>query len=428
MAILHRTALRYCLKVRRRTLEVSDLRKLIPPVLAAAVFLCSCSGRAQEPDDLAYDGSYHMIADGTTVLIEEKEPPVQKTAVYIPEGMETVYASERLDEHRKEIFDMLVESIGNCEAEVPMLDDASVYTTLLNLVSIEQLGYSHISKRSVGNFDIEHDYFPVEFTYRFTPEEMSNMNRSAEAAANEIMAGITEDMTVYDKLKYFHDYLVTHCESSTDDEYANTVYGALVKGKALCEGYAKSFSYLCNKAGIENMIVTGSTDVAHMWNMVKVEGNWYHVDVTWDKPDGMLSEMYPDMVLYQYFMVTDSVIENDHAVWTVGSEPPHAYSTKENYFIKENTYVTTAEDFEAAAENAFRKAVSERKSSAMIKFDTNNLMFSVMGQLTDSMENNGDYLKAMIDRISEESGVKINISWTDYYSSYRILAFLIDYN
>lgn len=411
-----------------RTLEVSDLRKLIPPVLAAAVLLCSCSDRTQDPDELSYSGSYHMIADGTTVLIEEKEPPVQKTAVYIPEGMETVYASERLDKEQKEIFDMLVESIGNCEAEVPMLDDASVYTTLLNLVSIEQLGYSHIAKRAVGEFDIEQEYFPVEFTYRFTPEEMSNMNRSAEAAANEIMAGVTDDMTVYDKLKYFHDYLVTHCESSTDDPYANTVYGALVKGKALCEGYAKSFSYLCNKAGIENMIVTGSTDVAHMWNMVKVDGNWYHVDVTWDKPDGMLAEMYPDMILYQYFMVTDSVIENDHTIWTVSSDPPHAYSTKENYFVKEKTYVTSAADFETAAETAFRKAVAERKSSAMIKFETNNLMHSVMGQLSDSAESRGDYLKEMIDRISEESGVKLNISWTDYYSPYRILVFLIDYN
>ena len=55
-------------------------------------------------------------------------------------------------------------------------------------------------------------------------------------------------------------------------------------------------------------------------------------------------------------------------------------------------------------------------------------MHSVMGQLSDSAESRGDYLKEMIDRISDESGVKLNISWTDYYSPYRILVSLINYN
>jgi hypothetical protein len=213
----------------------------------------------------------------------------------------------------------------------------------------------------------------------------------------------------------------------TDDIYANTIYGTLVKGKALCEGYAKSFSYLCNKVGIENMIVTGATDVAHMWNMVKIEGNWYHVDVTWDKPDAAITEMYPDMVLYQYFMVTDSVIENDHNIWSVGYDPPHAYGTKENYFIKENAYVSDADEMETVTEYVLRKAVNERKSNAMIKFDTTNLMHSAMRELTESAENDENYFSSMIDSIGEDFGVRLNVSWTDYYSPYRILTFVIEY-
>lgn len=376
---------------------------------------------------MTYNGSYHMIEGGTSVLIEDSSSVVRSSLIYFPEDMETVYGQNYLSSDEKKIYNSLVKAIGNEEDSVPMESDGETYTKILNLIGVEQMGFGNVSDRKVGAFDVDTQHFPVEFTYRFSCEEMSNMNRAAEAAANEIMSGVTDEMTTYDKLKYFHDYLITHCESDSEDVYANTIYGALVRGKALCEGYAKSFSYLCNKAGIENIIVTGETDTAHMWNMVKIDGNWYHVDVTWDKPDGMIAEMYPDMVMYQYFLVTDSVIENNHTIWTIISPPPKAYGTTENYFIKEGLYVESEEATEQTIENALRKAISEGKHTASVKFSTNNMLLSTVRQMMDSASSGGDYLKSRIADISSEMNVKLNVSWTDYYSQYRILVFIIDY-
>ena len=376
---------------------------------------------------MTYNGSYHMIEGGTSVLIEDSSSVVRNSLIYFPEDMETVYGQNYLSSDEKKIYNSLVKAIGNEEDTVPMESDGETYTKILNLIGVEQMGFGNVSDRKVGAFDVDTQHFPVEFTYRFSCEEMSNMNRAAEAAANEIMSGVTDEMTTYDKLKYFHDYLITHCESDSEDVYANTIYGALVRGKALCEGYAKSFSYLCNKAGIENIIVTGETDTAHMWNMVKIDGNWYHVDVTWDKPDGMIAEMYPDMVMYQYFLVTDSVIENNHTIWTIISPPPKAYGTTENYFIKEGLYVESEEATEQTIENALRKAISEGKHTASVKFSTNNMLLSTVRQMMDSASSEGDYLKSRIADISSEMNVKLNVSWTDYYSQYRILVFIIDY-
>ncbi len=410
------------------------MRKLIPKRCAAAaaaitvtMAFSSCGSEKDPAEDMTYNGSYHMIEGGTSVLIEDSSSAVRDSLIYFPEDMETIYGKNFLSSDERKIYDSLVEAIGNEEASVPMESDGETYTKILNLIGVEQMGFGNVSDRKVGAFDIESQRFPVEFTYRFSCEEMSNMNRAAEAAANEIMSGITDDMTIYDKLKYFHDYLINHCESDSEDPYANTIYGALVRGKALCEGYAKSFSYLCNKAGIENIIVTGETDTAHMWNMVKIDGNWYHVDVTWDKPDGMIAEMYPDMVMYQYFLVTDSVIENNHTIWTITSPPPKAYGTKENYFIKEGLYVESEETTEQTIENALRKAISEGSHTASIKFGTSNMLHSTIWKMTDSASSGGDYLKVKIADISSEMNVKLNISWTDYYSQYRILVFIIDY-
>ncbi|MBQ8827037.1 MAG: hypothetical protein IJ007_08090 [Oscillospiraceae bacterium] len=403
------------------------MKKLLLIILTAAVVLCGCSDPDTELNGENYDGSYNMISEGTSIHVVEEEPP-EEQGVYIPEGMVTAYASKKLDDDLLDIYNTIVEAVRNGEESIPMLRDASDYNPLLNLAAVEQLAFGHVSGRKPGDYDLDTGRFSVDFIYRLTPEEMSRMNRESEAAADEIMLGISEDMTDYEKLKFFHDYLILNCESSKDYEYGNTVYGALVEGKALCEGYSKAFSYLCNRVGIENMIVTGLTNEAHMWNMVKVNGNWYHIDVTWDKPGGTLADMFPDMIMYQYFMVTDSVIENDHRIVTISSPPPQALSTNESYFHKEGFYVADSSDIESVMENAFRKAVAEKSNIAMVKFDTNNLLYSVINDVVDAGENDGDFLKDIIDGISAENNVKLNISWTDFYSKYRILVFIIEYS
>ena len=79
-------------------------------------------------------------------------------------------------------------------------------------------------------------------------------------------------------------------------------------------------------------------------------------------------------------------------------------------------------------ENVFHKAVEERAATAMVKFDTNNLMYSVINDVVEAGEKDGEFLKDIIDSISEENGVTLSIGWTDFYSKYRILVFIIEYS
>ena len=245
---------------------------------------------------------------------------------------------------------------------------------------------------------------------------------AAEKAAQEIVAQLTPDMDNYEKLKFFHDYLILNCETDKTYAFADTVYGALVEKKALCEGYSKAFAYLCNLAGIENAIVTGETYVPHMWNMVKLDGNWYHVDVTWDKPTDELHKHFPDVILYQYFMVTDSVIKNTHIIDSAPFNPPQAFGTAENYFSREGTDISSREELLTASENAILSAVQNGRTSAMVKFDTTDVMLSCTNDLVDE-----SLFNPIIEKARLEYGQNIMLSWTDYYGQYRILTFVIEY-
>lgn len=374
---------------------------------------------------------YTVISDGTESVTEITEETsvsetdiyadVSDTELYIPEHMVTKYSSLSFDSRMQEAYDDVVDTMVNFRAKsfVPLTISTPDYVRVLETVRCEQLMLFYLQSRSSGDFNTAAQTFEMNFTYKYPIKEVNIMLMKTEAAAMKIAAG-AEGMSDYEKLKYFHDYLVLNVESSTDDPYADSVYGALVEKKALCEGFAKAYSYLCNIAGIENMIVTGYTDVDHMWNMVKLDGNWYHVDVGWDKPAAVLSEMYPDMVLYQYFLAEDSVMENNRIISTL--DPPIADSTEFSFFNYENRYAESYEEALEIIEQACGKCIDAGEKYFMLKLDSSNLYLQTTADLIKPDANG----VSDIDRIVEKLNFTGKISYIDYYKSYRIIIFVLE--
>lgn len=391
-------------------------KRILAAAAAACLLFAGCS------DDQPEDDGYKIFSDGTYVLQEEEVVPeigYDFADFYIPEGMIMDYCSKGFTPEEKELYNTIVSNLGTLTDRMPLTTDAAVYEKILKTIRTENLAYPHVTKYwteySGGTFD-------VVVTYRMTADEISSMNMASEKAAEEIIAQLTPDMDDYEKLKFFHDYLILNCETDKTYAFADTVYGALVEKRALCEGYSKAFSYLCNLAGIENVIVTGETYVPHMWNMVKLDGNWYHVDVTWDKPTDELHKIFPDVVLYQYFMVTDSVINNTHIIDMSPFMPPQAFGTAENYFAREGTDVSARDELLTASENAILSAIQSKRTSAMVKFDTTDVMIACTNDLK-----NEELFSQIIEKANLEYGQNIKLSWTDYYGQYRILTFIIEY-
>lgn len=143
---------------------------------------------------------------------------------------------------------------------------------------------------------------------------------------------------------------------------AFTAYGALVEGSAVCEGYARAFQFLMHQAGIECTLVTGSSVPpeggtstgynGHMWNAVKIGGNWYQVDVTWgDRDDDTPAKYKPTRINYEYFNVSDAIMKLSHEYDpdypASGADPNASYnlnlpvcnSFAENYYVKNGQYL-----------------------------------------------------------------------------------------
>ncbi|MBR5336702.1 MAG: Ig-like domain-containing protein [Lachnospiraceae bacterium] len=134
--------------------------------------------------------------------------------------------------------------------------------------------------------------------------DINEVNAAVDALADGAKKKSATDLK--EQLLYVHDQLVaTNVYNSAaaeklskDPSYPKTVtaipwtpLSALLSGESpVCEGYSRAFKMVCDKLGIECIIVGGTayhpdgTPEGHMWNYVKLDGAWYAVDVTWDDP------------------------------------------------------------------------------------------------------------------------------------------------
>lgn len=147
-----------------------------------------------------------------------------------------------------------------------------------------------------------------------------------EQFADDIIEKAAEKATDYEKLLYIHDRIVDNTVYTDNGErYNYEADGPLVYGKAVCEGYSKAFMYLAQSVGIDCVCVIGkANDEEHMWNLVKLYGEWYNVDVTWDDPvrsDGA------NVLRHNYFLVSDYDISDTHELEEIVPVPsaPNTY-------------------------------------------------------------------------------------------------------
>ncbi|MFC4776163.1 transglutaminase domain-containing protein [Paenibacillus sp. GCM10023252] len=185
--------------------------------------------------------------------------------------------------------------------------------------------------------------------YRESEEQTKVVQDSSRAILSSI---IHPEMTQHEKVKAIHDYVVGKLEYDQSlQKY--TAYEAVTEGTAVCQGYALLGYQLLKDAGLKARIVEGTVNTGdHAWNLVQIDGQWYHLDLTWDDPvtiqqqssDGSMKEnTKPDVISYRYYLLSDEQIRKDHS-WTRDyPQAPSSYKLSLDRAIAETTDSAGAE-------------------------------------------------------------------------------------
>jgi len=147
---------------------------------------------------------------------------------------------------------------------------------------------------------------------------------------NEIISKcIRSGMSEREKALALHDWLIMN--NHYDLTYTiHSPEGVLLKGSGVCQSYAEAYSLLCTRAGLANKVLSGQTTSSssffpenHAWNLVRIDGRWYHIDCTWDDPVSSTAQVEVDnspavsgMERHEYFMLTDDQIKAKRHSWS----------------------------------------------------------------------------------------------------------------
>lgn len=120
----------------------------------------------------------------------------------------------------------------------------------------------------------------------YTQDEINEINNKVDKILNE---NVNNNMPPKEKIRAIHDYIINHTEydklkyeNKNDDTYkSNTAYGVLIEGYGTCNGYADAMEIFLDKMNIINYKISNEE---HIWNLVYLDGKWYHLDLTWDDP------------------------------------------------------------------------------------------------------------------------------------------------
>ena len=151
-----------------------------------------------------------------------------------------------------------------------------------------------------------------------------------DAAAEEFIVdtGVTKEMSEYEISLRLHDAVVKHVEYKEGSVNDHSAYGALIEGKSVCEGYAELYQYLLYLCGIQSHAVTGTAGEDHMWNLVRIDGEYYMSDPTWD--DAGDDSICPTR--YGYFNVTTERLDSESRnIDDNGYKLPECTATKDTY-------------------------------------------------------------------------------------------------
>lgn len=176
----------------------------------------------------------------------------------------------------------------------------------------DYLAFQYASYKGFGRTTLAGLSPAMEVEYTLSYYDEAGQEAEVDRKVREIITGLElDEKTDFEKIAAIHDYICDNVdyEAGESGDMVRTAYGALIEGRAVCQGYSVSLYRLLLEAGIDNRIIFGQgfsedgLSGAHSWNIIELNDEYYYIDVTWDDVGHN----------YDYFMVpAETGFEEDH--------------------------------------------------------------------------------------------------------------------
>ena len=228
----------------------------------------------------------------------------------------------------KDVYKQLYKGYRNRQRKISIKTDKSLISEKDVVYICRRLYYDtpsffFVDTSSYICYETQSGYMFIR-DFLYSDEEIDELERRILAGLKAFTeAYIKPGMSDYEKEKTIHNYLVHNIsydydaikseETRAANRQAYNIVGPLLQKKGVCMGIACTFKLLCDYVRVKCFVISGDTrpyeknSNGHAWNVVKLDGETYHVDVTWDlRTKGDMS------CIYDYFNLDDHLMGFDH--------------------------------------------------------------------------------------------------------------------
>ena len=314
----------------------------------------------------------------------------------------------KLDNIEKHTYNEILSNIYDMpeKIEVPSVNSAQL-DRVFSAILMDNPDLFFLERRCTLTSEFLKTYCAPE--YSVTKEEYPVLLEEIEKATQEVISSLSDPEDEWQTELEIHDYIIENCvyDMSESELVRSSVYGVLVNGLAACEGYSRTAKLLFDEAGIESALVSGvSTDLdgtegLHMWNAVKINGDFYYLDCTWDDP---VSDDGTEVESYSYFNLTTKMMSKTHSDFSYNFI---CIDTEENYFVKTGRLF---DDYKSSYKEKIAELMTQdvrRDRATELRFSNKRAFESAV---SDLVENGGIYgVLSICDGISENGYSKKSI-------------------
>lgn len=288
------------------------LRKFTALFLAVLLCLCPLSAQAAGVTGETALASYHTLIDTYNNFADLHE-------AYLSTLGDDEYAADSVRSYYSGV-NLVLDNLYASSTAKEYFDTLDIGTlTEINNILTEDIAFMNAASAAVqaqmtngypaGNYKLGTVYGPKL--------NQSELNEVAAVVSRFDASLPLDGMSDIDKVMAARDYLIQFCSYAPDwsKNQANTAWGALVYHEAQCSGYARAMKALCDSMGIDCRYVHAdkkASNSSHQWNTVKIDGQWYIIDVQGDDSSGFEA----------FFLLSDDTYANDTGLsWDRTSVP-----------------------------------------------------------------------------------------------------------
>ena len=342
---------------------------------------------------------WHTRSDIEVALVEKPivgmaVPEVVETDEEISEIVDeeteirTVEAPERffysqLDERQQEIYRQLRDGVARSDEEIQIeTDNGQEVHDIYRLILFDYPEFFWItgaSSTTVYQWSDGRTYIVFVPEYGHTGTDKERMQAAIDEVVEAFLGDVDPALSEYEVVRAVYEYIILTTMYNLDAPDHQNIYSVFVNRESVCAGFSRAAQLLLNRLGIFATYVTGfayvpgvsDAPVPHAWNLVRVYGEYYYLDVTWGSPnfqDG--SELGHSGIVYDYLLVNEEKLFRTHTP-AEGLVLPVVTSLRHNFFVMNGMFYDVAD--EERVLEAMNESIQNQEDWVAFKFATPEL-------------------------------------------------------